>query len=162
MPADPGFDACFARCFRLAYQVAYRICASGPDAEDIAQEAMTRALVRWSSIAQYPEAWVSTVAFRLAIDFLRKTKRHLQDLSKDDSDAFALADQRMDLYRALKHLSRRQQQVVACRYLAGLSDDETASMLRMSTGSVKKHSARALQTLRMQERESSSKGASDA
>jgi hypothetical protein len=46
-------------------------------AEDIAQEAFSRALTRWSRVARYdlPEAWVRRVALRLSIDAGRRTRR---------------------------------------------------------------------------------------
>ena len=46
------------------------------DAQDLVQEAYARAWQRWSSVSTYddPEAWVRTVAWRLAASKWRKTK----------------------------------------------------------------------------------------
>jgi RNA polymerase sigma-70 factor (ECF subfamily) len=48
-------------------------------AEDIAQEAFSRALTRWHRVARYelPEAWVRRVALRLTIDAARRTRQVL-------------------------------------------------------------------------------------
>jgi DNA-directed RNA polymerase specialized sigma24 family protein len=53
-------------------------------AEDIAQEAFSRALTRWPRIARYdlPEAWVRRVALRLTVDATRRMRR--ADLPVDD------------------------------------------------------------------------------
>jgi RNA polymerase sigma-70 factor, ECF subfamily len=50
------------------------------EADDIAQEAFTRALARWPRLASYelPEAWVRQVAIRLAIDSGRRFRRALR------------------------------------------------------------------------------------
>jgi hypothetical protein len=47
-------------------------------AEDIAQEAFSRALTRWQRVARYdlPEAWVRKVALRLTIDATRRTRHN--------------------------------------------------------------------------------------
>ncbi len=70
MPAQipDGFDQAFERLYRLAYRVAFRILGDRGDAEDVAQEALARAVVRWSRLKDRPEGWVTRVASNLAID----------------------------------------------------------------------------------------------
>jgi RNA polymerase sigma-70 factor, ECF subfamily len=58
---------------RRAFEVAYRMLGSVAEAEDVAQEAMVR-LVRTEPPEQ-PEAWITTVSTRLAIDTLRRAGR---------------------------------------------------------------------------------------
>ena len=48
---------------------------------------------------------------------------------------------------ALRRLPRRQREVVACRYLLELSVAETAELLELSDGSVKRHAHRGLRAL---------------
>lgn len=142
------FDEAFSRLFDVAYRVAYRTTGSAAEAEDIAQETLTRALLRWSGIESYAAAWVATVAMRLAIDSGRRRTRHPQVELEDGPTAGADVERRMDLRAALGKLPKRQQQVLACRYLAQLTDDETARLLAISPGSVKQHAARGLAALR--------------
>lgn len=144
--SDADFASCFPACSRVAYRVAFRVVGSASEAEEIAQETLTRALVRWSRLAN-PHAWVARVALRLAIDSTRGQARHYGQLVEQPAAADDI-ERRLDLQRALKRLSRRQQEVLACRYLADLSDEETARALGISTGSVKQHAARALAALR--------------
>jgi len=42
--------------FSTAYRVAYRLLGSREDAQDVAQEALTRAVVRWPRVAPYAMA----------------------------------------------------------------------------------------------------------
>jgi DNA-directed RNA polymerase specialized sigma24 family protein len=45
------------------------------DAEDIASEAVVRAVLRWRRVSDFPHAWVTRVATNLAVDLLRKRAR---------------------------------------------------------------------------------------
>lgn len=56
---------------------------------------------------------------------------------------------RLDLVEGLRRLPRRQREVVALRYLADVSEAETARLLGCSTGTVKTHAHRGLAALRL-------------
>src|SRR5580704_7053900 len=73
--SPPGFDAAFGGLYQLAYRVAFRILGDRGDAEDVAQEALARASLRWSRLEDRPEGWVSRVASNLAIDRYRRRRR---------------------------------------------------------------------------------------
>jgi RNA polymerase sigma-70 factor (ECF subfamily) len=71
----------FADFYEASYQrvvaLAAAIVGDRHQAEDIAQEAFSRALTRWSRIARYdlPEASVRRVALRLTVDATRRMRR---------------------------------------------------------------------------------------
>jgi RNA polymerase sigma factor (sigma-70 family) len=146
--AGEDFDEVFRDLFAIAYRVAYRSTGSAAESEEIAQETLTRALSRWSRVHEYAPAWVATVAIRLAIDASRRASRHPALVDSDRPSTVEDHERRMDLYDALRKLPKRQREALACRYLADLSDDETARLLQISTGSVKQHAARGLDALR--------------
>lgn len=141
-----GFDEQFAELHRAAYRVAYKLLGDRAEAEDMAQEALARALVRWRSVEPYAPAWVSRVAANLALDRLR---RHRPAISHDEGRLDPDVAQRLDLQRALLALSRRQREAVVLRYLIDLPEQEVAAALGVSTGSVKTHASRGLAALRV-------------
>jgi RNA polymerase sigma-70 factor (ECF subfamily) len=81
-------DDGFAAFFRVAYpRVVGQLRLLTGDlatAEDVAQEAFVRAASRWGQLARYqhPEAWVRKTAFRLAVDGLRRARRHRGALAR--------------------------------------------------------------------------------
>lgn len=147
--ADDGtFETAFDGLFRAGYRVSFRILGSRPEAEDVTQEALTRAYLRWRKIQPYAEAWVSRVASNLAIDAWRRRKTAGLLVVDDQVDRHGELADRLDLLRLLDALPKRQRQVLVLRYLADQTEQATAAALGCSVGSVKRHSHRALTALR--------------
>lgn len=146
--APEGFVAAYPALFRSAYRVAFRLLGDRSDAEEVAQEALTRALTRWRRVHEYAEPWVVRVSTNLAIDAARRRARHREELTERVAvDAYA--DERVDLVRALSALPKRQREVVVLRFLGDFSEANVATTLGLSTGTVKSHSSRGLQALRL-------------
>ncbi len=146
---DAGFVEEFERLHAVAYRAAYAVLGSRPDAEDAAQEALARALVRWQRIVDYAPAWVARVATNVALDRVRKAARgrHAPTPAPHD-DAVAL--QRRDLVVALQTLPKRQREAVVLRYVVDLSEAATAAAMGCALGTVKSATARGLTALRAQ------------
>ncbi len=142
-------DGLVAELFVQAERTAARIVGRGM-AEDVASETVVRALTRWSKISDYPHAWVTRVATNLAIDILRRHDRAgtgghgAEGRSSFETETV----ERMDVEAGLRSLSRRQQQVVVLRYLAGFSDGQVSEVLGLSVPTVKTHLGRAMARLR--------------
>ncbi len=150
-PWDEDFDAAFVALHARAYQVAFQLLGSQSDAEDVAQEALIRAYVRWPAFdGRGPEGWVTVVAARLAIDAHRRgLRRRLQPSpARQGSDGEAYALERLALRAALATLPARQREVVVLRYFADMSEPDVASALGLSVNSVKTHTARGCARLR--------------
>ena len=141
------FQSAFNGLYQVAYRVAFRLTGRRTDAEDIAQEALARAYVRWPRINEYPEAWVSRVSMNLAIDGIRRQNQPWAKLLPPPLVDPPTAD-RLDLQRALAALPTRQREVVALRYLADLPEETVARALKCSAGTVKQHASRGLAALR--------------
>ncbi len=139
------FDAEFASLWSRAYGVAYVVLGDRGESEDVAQETLARASVRWKKVSAYAEPWVVRVAGNLAIDRVRRRQRArglpTHDLPGVDA-------QRVDLQRALLTLSPKQREVVMLRYLVDLPEAEVAQTLGCSVGTVKTHASRGLAALR--------------
>jgi RNA polymerase sigma-70 factor (ECF subfamily) len=140
-----NFDAEFEHLWSRAYGVAYVVLGDRGESEDVAQETLARALVRWKKVSAYAEPWVVRVAGNLAIDRVRKRQRTGAFPAEHVPGVDA---QRVDLQRALIALSPKQREVVILRYLVDLPEAEVAETLGCSVGTVKTHASRGLAALR--------------
>lgn len=143
----PRFDDEFTDLAALAYRVAYRILGDRSTAEDIAQESLARAYLRWTKISNYRQAWVARVAGNLAIDQVRRRKPSVRDAHNVDAEVLMI--ERLDLQRALTGLPKRQRDAVVLRYIADLSEADVAALLGCSPGTVKSHLSRGTSRLRL-------------
>ncbi|HVU74818.1 MAG TPA: sigma-70 family RNA polymerase sigma factor [Mycobacteriales bacterium] len=150
MTASDAYEDAFATLYALAYRVAYRILGVRAEAEDVAAETMARACDRWDRLRDDPQPWVVTVAARQALDVARgwARRRRLAPPPAPTTVPDPHVEERVDLQRVLRKLPRRQREVVALRYLADLSEADTAAALGISAGAVKTHASRGLAALR--------------
>jgi RNA polymerase sigma factor (sigma-70 family) len=151
--SEEGFETFFRTMFPRAIGLAHRITADRASAEDAALEALAKAHFRWRKLAGAPwrEAWVMRVATNEAIRRLPRPQPPMRGASAalqtdDPTDAIVL---RETLGVALRTLPRRQCEVIVLRYLVGLSENEVASTLHISRGTVKTHLRRGLASLRV-------------
>jgi RNA polymerase sigma-70 factor, ECF subfamily len=158
VPADDFaefYEASYCRVVALVTA----IVGERHQAEDIAQEAFARALIRWSRVARYdlPEAWVRRVALRLTIDAGRRTRRAAalslrlaagqRGTQRDPLAATALSV-------ALMRLPLSQRQVIVLYYLADLPVEDIARDCGVSVGTVRTRLAAARHRLEHELRES--------
>ncbi len=139
---DEAFDALYCDVWSKAVASAQRIVGDHAVAEELAQEAFTRAFDRWESVFRHPSptAWVLRVTLNLAISDVRK--RHVPPRpeevgSHEDQTLVGLV-----VRDALTKLSAKQRQAVVLRYVAGCEETEIAAAMGISTGSVKTHLSR--------------------
>lgn len=140
------------RLYRVAYTAALRILLDVGDAQDCAQEATARALVRWRTVRPYADPWVVRVSINLAVSMLRRRNRVVLGVPVDDASTVdgheELVSTGVDMQAALRRLPARQREAVVMRYLAGLSETDVAASMRCSAGTVKTHTRRGLASLR--------------
>lgn len=146
---ESDFDQMFPELFGSAYRVAYRLLGSREDAADCAQEACARACADWPKLtrAGSPVPWAVRVTSNLAIDRLRRAQR-TRGQSTAVVAVFDPDPERLDLYRALDALPRRQRDVLVLRHLADMSEAAVAEVLGCSIGTVKSNASRARAALR--------------
>jgi RNA polymerase sigma factor (sigma-70 family) len=143
------FDTFYRREFpRLAGSLRI-VCGDAALAEELSQEAFTRALNHWRRVSEYdrPAGWVYRTGFNLL-------RRHWRDQSRDDDPLVTepvvvdADSDRVDLVRLLGQLPYSQRQVVVMRHILDHSTDEVADVLDVSPGAVRMTLKRAMDTLR--------------
>lgn len=123
-------------------------------AEDVAQEALTRVLARWSRIEEVdrPGAYVHRVAMNLANQHYRRrrTARRLRDRRRPVDDVHLDVDSAdvVAVRRAVAGLPARQRQAVVLRYQGDLALADIADVMGVTVGTVKSQLHHAHNTLR--------------
>src|SRR6266849_1163698 len=144
------FEQLLAECGPLAYRVARGVLRNTADAEDVAQEALLRAYRRFDRPRDRNRfrAWLVRIAFRLALDRLRSGKRRqqrdtlwsqpeYQPSATNAEDLAASNEFQAHLENALAELPEKLRLVLLLAAMEGHTIDEIASMLGISTGTVK-------------------------
>ena len=161
---EVAFEALVRAYEKKVYCLALRMCGSGDDAFEIAQDAFLSA---WRGLGSFRgESSFSTWLYRLtsnaAVDFLRRRRRQGESLSLDDEDSYYEApdpapgpqqraesrELRQALAQGLAALSPEHRQVLLLRELQGLSYEEIAAALALDLDTVKSRIARARDRLR--------------
>lgn len=133
---DERYDAFYARSFgRVAGELRRSV---GPDAEDVAQEALLVARVRWDVVQtlDVPEAWVRRVAWRMANRRAGRERDRVGVEAGAESPRDAPAPD-LDLVAALLNLPDRHAAAVRLHHLQDRPIAEVAAMLGCSEGAAK-------------------------
>lgn len=142
----------YAEDFGRLVGVARMILGGADGAEEIVQEAFVRSLARWRHLSERdaPRAYVRAAVVNLCRSRFRRRVMALRRAEPVPSAEVAAGDakRRDDLLAAMARLPLRQREVVALRYLEGLSTNETAEVLSIAPGTVKAHLHRGLAALR--------------
>ncbi|HZC72932.1 MAG TPA: RNA polymerase sigma factor [Jatrophihabitans sp.] len=150
LTSDPAAFAAWVGPSVVAMTRLARRLAPHDDADDIVQDALTRA---WVKRAQFdpdrgtPTTWLLAIVADRARASRRSWVRRLRvvDEHAEIPDAAAsVTNPDVDLERAIERLAERQQLAVHLHYFVGLSVDETAAVMACSPGTVKStlHDAR--------------------
>ena len=166
--AQRGDTVAYGSLVRAHQDIAFRVaCLAGgstADAEEAAQDAFVkawRALPRFRAGAPF-RPWLLTIVANEARNRRRAAGRRAglalraAEVAERDPDrggptpeAQVLAAARRDaLLAALAGLDERDREVLTCRYLLELSEEETAAALGCRRGTVKSRTSRALERLR--------------
>lgn len=138
---DASFDEFYAATSgRLVRQV-YLLTGDRAEAEDVVAEAYERAWVRWSTVSEFaaPEAWVRTVAQRLAISRWRKARNAVvawRRRTEPEDYEHAYADS-TELVAALRRLPDKQRRAIVLHHLVDLSVEQVAAETGSSVSAVK-------------------------
>ena len=126
-------------------------CGDRHLAEDLAQEALARAIQHWDRVGKMaaPEAWAFRTAFNLArSSFRHRAVEHRYRLRLRPVEALPDATDAVAVRAAVHALPERQRAVIVARFYLGLDVAETGRVLGCREGTVKAHTSKALANLR--------------
>jgi RNA polymerase sigma factor (sigma-70 family) len=141
-----------------------RVILGAHDAEDAWSETFLAAMRAYPDLPDdaNAEAWLVTIAHRKAIDVVRARKRRPAPIGEIPEATTALGVPGAgdaDLWQAVAALPEKQRQVVAYRYVAGLSYAEIAGILGGSTEAARRAAADGVKNLRKNYRGAETEGA---
>jgi RNA polymerase sigma-70 factor (sigma-E family) len=135
-------------------RVAYALTGNQHGAEDLLQNALAKAYVRWPRIQGDAEPYVRKILYHDQVSGWRRRARRPEvpvevvPEPPPDRDSGQQAELRMLLRDALRALPPRQRAVLTLRYLEDLSVEQTAALLGCRPGTVASQTAKALAKLR--------------
>ncbi|MFY1577003.1 RNA polymerase sigma factor [Verrucosispora sp. WMMD703] len=157
-----AYESLVARHTAAAYRTAV-LLGAGSDAEDVIQEAFVkgyRKLDRYRGDSSF-RSWLLAIVANETRNLHRSRERRNglalraarvasgSEIVEDDAVGAVLAgERRAALVRALRSLPSRDREVIVCRFLLDLTEDETVTMLGWPRGTVKSRTSRALGKLR--------------
>jgi RNA polymerase sigma-70 factor (sigma-E family) len=150
---------------RLQALLRYAVVLTGDRdlAQDVVQEVLARAQVKWSKISKAgsPDSYVRQMVLNEYLSWRRKwAVRNIQavgerlidlgdarDPSRDHAEALVTTD---EIWTRLAGLPRKQRAVLVLRYYEQLDDEEIAYLLGCAPVTVRSNASKALKTLRLQ------------
>jgi RNA polymerase sigma-70 factor (ECF subfamily) len=150
-----SFDAFYtASIHRLTDQL-YLVTGDREEARDCVQEAFARAWLSWDSVGVMgaPEAWVRTVARRLAVSRWRKARNAVTAWRRERSrspvgrDPGPTSSERLALVAALQLLPEAQRTAIVLHHLCDLDVAGVAAETGASQAAVKSQLSRGRQAL---------------
>jgi RNA polymerase sigma-70 factor (sigma-E family) len=152
---EESFRAFVARRQRALLRTAYLLTGDWGTAEDLLQTALTKTYLARHRIRDESavEAYVRTTMATTSISWWRRRwhgERATGVLPERPAanDGPAEFDERDRIWQLVRSLPPRQRAVLVLRYYEDLTEADTADLLRISVGTVKSQTSRAMQTLR--------------
>lgn len=141
---------------RTLHRTAYLLCGDWHLANDLVQEALAKTFRHWRKVqrADNPDAYVKRILINEANRYLRRHRNAAPptEVAAQDTPVPDASNEVVDrdlLLQALLSLPARQRATVVLRYLEGMTERETAAVLKCTQGTVKSQTARALDTLKI-------------
>jgi RNA polymerase sigma-70 factor (sigma-E family) len=156
-PVVADFDSWVAARGPGLLRLAMVLTGNRPDAEDVVQEALSRALQRWERIStvEDPDAYVRRMVLNAHTSWWRRFRRREHPVAEPATGATVpgpggemAADERRRIWLACRALPEAQRTAVVLRYYERLEYAEIAALTGVREGSVRSRVSRGLATLR--------------
>jgi RNA polymerase sigma-70 factor (sigma-E family) len=148
--SDDGFTSYMAARWPVLVRALVALGCEPHEAEDVAQAALARCYASWERVCRADD--IDAYVFRTVLNVWNKSRRRrwwaegpVEVLpERDDPVDLYLVDTRAAIERALGQLSRDHRAVLTLRFVADLSERQTAEVLGVPIGTVKSRTARAI------------------
>ena len=149
---DQDFDAFYAVTHQRIIGQVYAMCGDLYEAQDCVQEAYARAWQQWPRLSTEhgnPEAWVRTVATRLAVSSWRQAVNRLTAHRRENrvGEVSGMSPDHIAVVAALRKISADQRLAIVLHHYAGLSVEEIAAETGAKPSTVKARLARGRKAL---------------
>jgi len=153
---NAGFEELYVDAWPRLYRYVWLFVRNHEDAEDVAAEAVRRALGAWQrgrGPRGDPMAWLFLIARRLVIDRHRRSPIRWLPLSSvdrtfDGSNSLGDSEAAVWFDQLRSNLSPRQHEALLLRYLFDLSDEQIGHLMGLSAAGVRTNLSRAVAALR--------------
>jgi RNA polymerase sigma-70 factor, ECF subfamily len=144
--ADQAFVDFYKASFPKVYRAVLLMARDRTLAEESSNQAFEKAYARWGRLRkeQWVEGWVMTSAMNLCRRQLSRLKQHRERSQISGADAassltsdLSVAEERVDLLRAMASLTPRQLMATTLFYLGDLPLPAVADQMGISEGTVK-------------------------
>lgn len=156
--SDGTFELLYAETRDALYAYVMGLLRDRDAAEDVTAQAWEKAFTsrrRIDPARGEARAWVFTIARNVALDELRRLKRHAAPIGPDHAaqhgaggDETAAVDARLALQQAMATLSARDRELVALKFYAGLTNREIATVTGQGESNVGTRLSRIVNELR--------------
>jgi RNA polymerase sigma-70 factor (ECF subfamily) len=148
---NEDFDAFYRASRQRLFDTVRALTGNPAEAQDAVHEAYARAWQRWSKVSRYgdPEAWVRTVARRIAVSRWRKARNRLLAHRRVGAPPPLPGPQpeTVALMAALARIPLTQRTAIVLHYLVGLPVAEVAAETGVAVGTVKARLSRGRRAL---------------
>ena len=149
-PSQADVEVRFEDLYRREYPnlIAVATALSGRDGEDLVQDAMLRALGRWSTVRQLdrPGGWCHRVLVNLCRSAWRRKlveARFISSLRRDEQSTIGPTEDVVAFWAAVRELPERPRLAFALHYAGDRSLAEVAAILGVPEGTVSSDLTRA-------------------
>jgi len=125
-------------------------------ADDLAQDTMIQAFLQIESYRGDSafKTWLMSISYRIFLQYVRKDKRRRElldgyEIPENTTELDSHSHAKMDLDKALMHLSADERTTILLNSQEGMSHDEIAKSINMPLGTVKSHIKRGRDKLKI-------------
>lgn len=152
------FEEIYKKEYRKLRAYAYRILKDDQRAEDAVHEAFFRLNKQdYEKLEGHVESWLYTVCRNYSFKQNAKNNRFVEifeqdrdemDESRDPSEEMDMNQHKKTLMKLIEKLTPRQKDIIRLRFFRGCDYNETAEILKTTSGNVGFHQSTAIQNLR--------------